>query len=100
MKSVRLIVLVNTEEQFHSLMQIPKMVSKNGVKTHYATMQGLQFMMYLGSSSTSIDNQNIFKGINGNVVFVTLDISSTSIIQNIASGLSSSVRAVGALKDN
>lgn len=95
--NARLIVCVNTNDEFHPLMRIPTMVSKRGVKTHYANMQGLQFMMYFGGSARSEGTENIFKGMKGNVAFVTLDMSKTSIIANLSEGLGSRVRSTGKL---
>lgn len=96
--AARLVVLVNRNSEFHCLMRIPTMVSKDGVKTHYANMQGLQFMMYFGASSRSQDNENVFRGMKGNVAFVTLDMSQAPVITNLAKGIGTRVRATGKLE--
>lgn len=93
----KLLVQVNTNENFHSLMRIPTLVSSMGVETHYASMQGLNVMLYLGQSTKSPDNLCIFNGMKSSIAFVTLDISSTRIITNMVERLPS-IRSAGKLQ--
>lgn len=93
----KLLVLVNTNEDFHSLMRMPTLASAKRDKTHYASMQGLNVMLYLGQSTQSEDNLRIFSGVQGSVAFATLDISSTSIITNMVERLPS-IRSAGKLQ--
>lgn len=93
----KLIVQVNTNPSFHSLMRIPTLVSSMNVKTHYTSMQGLNVMLYLGQSAKSPDNLCIFSGMQSSVAFVTLDISSTPIITNMVEQLPS-IRTAGKLR--
>lgn len=93
----KLLVQVNTNEDFHSLMRLPTLVSGKGVKTHYFTMQGLNVILYVGQSTKSADNMCIFGDLRSNVAFVTFDISTTSIITNMAKRLPS-VRSAGKLE--
>lgn len=93
----KMIVQVNTNKDFHSLMRMPTLVSGNGVKTHYVTMQGLNVLLYLGQSAKSAGNLNIFSGFQSSIAFVTLDISTTTIITNMAERLPS-IRSAGKLQ--
>lgn len=93
----KLLVQVNTNEDFHSLMRMPAIVSSMGVKTHYASMQGLNVMLYLGQSAKSTDNLRIFSGMQSSIAFVTFDISSTRIITNMVERLPS-IRSTGKLQ--
>lgn len=93
----KLLVQVNTNESFHSLMRMPTLVSDVNVETHYTTMQGLNVMLYLGRSAESTDNLRIFSGMQSSVAFVTFDISSTRIITNMVERLPS-IRLAGKLR--
>lgn len=93
----KLLVQVNTNENFHSLMRIPTLVSNMNVKTHYTSMQGLNVMLYLGQSAKSPDNLRIFSGMQSSIAFVTLDISSTPIITNMVERLPF-IRSAGKLR--
>lgn len=93
----KLLVLVNTNEDFHSLMRMPALTSAKRVKTHYASMQGLNVMLYLGQSAKSDDNLRTFSGLQSSIAFATLDISTTPIITNMVE-LLPSIRSAGKLQ--
>lgn len=94
----KLLFQVNTNPAFHSLMSLPALVCRNGVKAHCVSMQGLSVQLYLGRSTRSPDNQCIFRNMQSNLAFVSLDISQTPIISRMVERLPS-VRLAGKLRE-